>query len=449
MILAHSIQMDVTEEQEGYFARACGAARFVWNWAMVEWEHQYKAGMKPTAMGLKKQFNAIKYQDFPWLKDIHRDAHAQPFAHLAKAWTAFFKDVKAGKKAHAPRFKKKGCARDSFYVANDKFRLDPGDSKRIPAFVVLPKVGRVPLREALRFEGRIKGAAVSRQADRWFLSVQVDVPNEQARRRRTGNGIVGVDLGITTAATLSTGEKIVGPRPLKSALRRLRIRSRRLSRKVEAARAWQKSFIGPLPAAKSRLPVTRKRQKCTLTLACLHRRVANLRSDFIHKLTSSLCRENQAIGIETLNVKGMLANDRLARAIADIGMGEFARQVTYKTALHDTLLTEADQWFPSSKRCHVCGHIHSGLTLSDREWDCPQCGSHHDRDENASQNLKQLAAAAQTGKALPVACPSGNGGTSSGIVPGVGGKVTTVRHEAGLQGASGRKENSAQIARLQ
>ncbi|AGW91619.1 hypothetical protein N234_16430 [Ralstonia pickettii DTP0602] len=120
MLIAHRIELRPTAEQEDYFRRACGTARFVWNWALAEWNRQYEASLRPNALALKKQFNALKYTEYPWLKDIHRDAHAQPFANLSKAWSKFFDDVKKGKDAHRPVFKRKGRARDSFYIANDK-----------------------------------------------------------------------------------------------------------------------------------------------------------------------------------------------------------------------------------------------------------------------------------------------------------------------------------------
>jgi putative transposase len=256
MLLAHRIRLDPTPEQSDYFARAAGAARRVWNWALAEWQRQLAAGEKPNAMALKKQFNRIKYSDpgwldadgQPWLRAIHRDAHAQPFANLAKAWTGYFEQRRAGQPAHPPRFKKKGRCRDAFYLANDKFRLQG-------ACAVLPKVGSVALCETLRWPGKILGASVSREAGHWFLSVQVEVAEQDARQRRTGNGICGVDLGVSTAATLSSGEKIAAPLPLKAALRRLRIRSRRVSRKVNAAKAAA-GIEGQIPRG-TRLPVSK------------------------------------------------------------------------------------------------------------------------------------------------------------------------------------------------
>lgn len=442
MQLTHKIALCPTPEQSDYFARACGTARRVWNWALGEWNRQFVAGQKPNAMALKKQFNAIKYSDpqwldedgQPWLKTIHRDAHSQPFAHLAKAWNRFFVDIKAGKPAHEPQFKKKGRCRDSFYVANDKFTIS-GKTIR------LPKIGDVTLTEALRFEGRILGATVSRTADRWFAAIQVEVSDAQFHRRRTAHEINGIDLGIKAAATLSNGESVEAPKPLKAALRRLKIRSRRVSRKIEAA----KITAGFTPKARlpkgTRLPVSSNRKKSSATLARLHARIANIRADFTHKLTTRLCRENQAVAVEELHVKGMLANDKLARAISDVGFGMFRSQIEYKAKRYGTRLIVADRWYPSSRLCSVCDWKNEALALKDREWTCPQCGTSHDRDLNAARNLKRLA----TATALPVASPSGNGGAASGMAPGIVGKVTPVRHECGQQDTSGQEENRAHL----
>ncbi|WP_299643879.1 RNA-guided endonuclease TnpB family protein [uncultured Chloroflexus sp.] len=445
MHLTHKIALCPTPEQVDYFKRACGAARRVWNWALAEWNKQYEAGLKPNAMALKKQFNAIKYSDpqwldengQPWLRGIHRDAHARPFVHLANAWDRFFADIKAGKPAQAPQFKKKGRCRDSCYVANDKFKLD-GKTIR------LPKIGDVLMTETLRFSGKILGATVSRTADRWYVAIHVDVPDAQFYRRRTAHGTVGVDLGIKSAATLSSGEAIQAPKPLTSALRRLRIRSRRLSRKVEAA----KIHAGFLPKQRMpkgmRLTLSNNCRKSAQIVARLHARIANIRTDFVHKLTTRLCRENQAVVIEDVHVKGMLANDKFARAISDVGFGLFRSQIEYKAKRYGTQLIVADRWYPSSRLCSVCGYKNDALTLSDREWMCPACGTHHDRDLNAAINLQRLA----TATALPVASPSGNGGTvGEGVSPTVG-KVTPVRYECGLQDASGQEKNRAHVCAL-
>jgi putative transposase len=443
MLLSHRIRIEASAAQGDYFARAAGTARRVWNWALAEWNRQATAGQRPNAMALKKQFNAIKYahpdwqdqEGQPWLRTIHRDAHAQPFAHLAKAFARYFAAIKAKAPAHPPRFKKKGRCRDAFYVANDKFRLE-GKS------AVLPKVGRVALVEALRFAGKIMGACVSRQADWWYLAVQVEVPDEVAHRRRTGDGVVGVDLGITAAATLSTGEKMEAPRPLKAALRRLRIRSRRQSRKVEAAKRAAR-IAGPIPKG-TRLPVSKNRTKGARALARLHARIARVRADWTHKLTTRLCRENAAIGIEDLNVRGMLANCRLARAIADVGFYATRRQLVYKALRYGSLLAVADRWYPSSKLCSACGMKNDSLALGERAWTCAGCGARHDRDTNAGINLERLATGALSARpALPVASSAATPGTAADLGSAAGGEVTPVRHEHGQLDGSGQEEDAA------
>jgi putative transposase len=373
----------------------------------------------------------------PWLRTIHGDAHSQPFANLATAWRRYFAARREQKPAHPPIFKKKGRCRDSFYVANDKLRLEG-------MAVVLPKVGRVMLRETLRWPGRIMGASVSREADRWYLAVQVDVPEQVAHRPRSRDGITGVDLGISAAATLSSGEKFAAPRPLKAALRRLRVRSRRQSRKLEAAKAGA-GITGRIPNG-TRLPVSKNRTKGARRLARLHARIARVRADFMHKLTTRLCRENQAVAIEDLNVRGMLANARLARAIDDAGFYEFRRQLQYKARRYGTTLVLADRWYPSSKMCSGCGERCIGLGLGERAWACAACGERHDRDVNAAINLQRLATGAFAAQsALPVASPAATSDTVAGMVPAGGGKVTPVRHEHGQQDGSGQEENEAHI----
>lgn len=454
MQLTHKIALSPTPEQEEYFNRACGTARKVWNWALNEWNQQYAACQKPNAMALKKQFNAVKYELYPWLKDMHRDSHAQPFEHLSRAWSRFFNDLKNGariapdckrqrrelrrkgvKLAFKPTFKKKGKCRDSFYVANDKFSLN-GESIR------LPKIGDVAMRETLRFEGKILGATVSRTAHRWFIAVQVETPKEVFCRKRDGNAFEGVDLGVETAAVLSSGEKIESPKPLKAALRRLKIRERRLSRKVVAAKEEAGLSNTCLPKG-TKLPVSNNRKKSAMSLARLHVRVTNIRADFTHKLTTRICRENQAVGIEDLNIKGMMANDKIARALSDVGFGLFRRQMEYKAKRYGMRLVIADRWFPSSRLCSVCDWKNEKLRLRDRKWTCPQCGSHHDRDHNAARNLKKLAVMS----ALPVASSSKNDAAIE-VVSDADGKVTPVRYEYGQQDGSGQEKNGVYICAL-
>jgi putative transposase len=364
MIFAHKIALDLTQEQEAYCRRAAGTARFTYNWGLAEWQRQDHAGEKPTAAQLKQQWNAIKYERYPWLADIHRDAHAQPFANLQTAFQAFFqniKDRKAGKttrKVGYPTFKKKG-QHDSFYIANDKIQVQ---GKRLR----IPKLGWVRIRESLRFTGKLMAAVVSRTADRWYvsLSVQAD-PFPHPSENQAGR--VGVDLGIRHLATLSTPrEHIEGPKPLKAALKKLRRLNRELARRVKFSGNWHQT----------------KRK-----LARLHARIAAIRSDALHKLTTRLTQTSHEIVIEDLHVQGMRQNRKLARAISDMGLGMFRRMLTYKAEASGTRLIVADRWFPSTKLCR-CGVVNETITLADRVFVCPSCGFTDDRDFHAAENLE-------------------------------------------------------------
>lgn len=430
MLIAHRIELAATTAQVDYFRRACGTARFVWNWALAEWQRQRSLGLKPTAMALKKQFNAVKYHDFPWLKEIHRDAHAQPFANLGKAWCRFFEQCKARATAHAPVFKKRGACRDGFYVANDKLTMQQ-------RHVRLPVIGWVKLKETPRFGGRILGASVQRCADHWFLSVQVEVDVSwlsKPQRRRA----LGVDLNVH-GIVCSDGTTYATPQPLKKAQRRLRLHQRRVCRKLEAAKR-QLALVADSANSSSeatRLPVSNNRGKASRKLATCHYKVRCARQDYLHKTTSAIARENQAVVIEDLQVRAMTASAAgtvaapgrkvrqkagLNRAMLDVGFGAFRRQLTYKCERYGAQLIEADRWFASSRLCSHCGTKNETLTLKDRHWRCAHCGTRHDRDQNASLNLERLAT-----------------GTIPSALPEAIGKITSVRYESGQQDDSGQK----------
>lgn len=175
----------------------------------------------------------------------------------------------------------------------------------------------------------------------------------------------------------------------------------------------------------------------------LHARITRVRADFTHKLTTRLCRENQAVALEDLHVKGMLANAHLARSIADVGFHEIRRQLQYKARRYGTVIVLADRWYPSSKLCSACGRKNGTLALAERAWTC-SCGVRHDRDIKAAINLQRLATGALAARtALPVASPAATSGTVVGMVPAAGGEVTPARHEHGRQDGSGQEENAA------
>lgn len=354
MIFAHKIALDLTQAQETYCKQAAGTARLCFNWGLAEWTRQYHAGEKPTAPKLKRQWNAIKYERYPWLTAIHRDAHAQPFTHLNAAFQKFFKH-----EAKYPTFKKKG-QHDSFYIANDKVQVQ---GKRVR----IPKLGWVRMREALRFTGKLMSATVSRIAQRWYVSFAVQIAATPAPCKNQV-GRVGVDLGVKHLATLSTGEKIEGPKPLKAILKKLRRLNRELARRVKFSANWHKTKA---------------------TLARLHARVAAMRTDALHKLTTRLTQTYAEIVIEDLHVKGMVRNHKLARAISDMGFGRFRQMLTYKAEVYGAEVMVASRWFPSSRLCRLCGTLHETLMLKDRLFVCPGCGHTEDRDVHAAINLER------------------------------------------------------------
>jgi len=258
---------------------------------------------------------------------------------------------------------------DSFSLSNDQFEIKGTRVK-------IPNLGWVKLSENLRFDGKILGATVSRTADRWFIAVQVEMPDETVPA--CDNQAVGVDLGVKTLATLSDGVHMIGSKTNRRHAERLRRLNQALSRKTGARRGEKKSanFI------KARKRISR-----------LYATIANIRSDETHKLTTMLTRNYGTIGIEDLNVKGMMSNHKLARSVADMNFFEFRRQLEYKAETAGVKVVIADKWFPSSKTCSVCGAKADEMPLDMREWTCIHCCTRHDRDINAAINLKNYALA--------------------------------------------------------
>jgi putative transposase len=251
--------------------------------------------------------------------------------------------------------------------------------------------------EKLHLEGKILGATVSRETDGWFVSIQVQVVDEQFYRKRNANGVNGVDLNSKNTVQLSDGTVYKSPRPLNWYLSRIQQLQRSIARKTEfAIREWKKQHnLAPeaeLPNG-TVVPTSKNCQRCIDELAKLHARVRNIRSDFNHKTTTEICRNNHTVVIEDLNVVGMLSNRCLARCLSDVSFGEIRRQLEYKAVRYGTTIIVADRWYPSSKLCSSCGHKNSDLELKDRKWICPNCGVEHDRDLNAAINLKKLALA--------------------------------------------------------
>ena len=359
IVMSHRIELKPTKIQEALFGQCVGASRFAYNWALAEWQRQFAAGEKPNEAALRRQFNAIKPIEFPWILDLPKAVPQQAIKNVGRAYQRFFQ-----KKSKFPRFKKRGV--------HDSARLDngPGTFECAGSRIRLPKIGWVRMHETLRFDGKPLSATLSREADRWFISIPVEI--ERLEPVCESQATVGIDLGVSTAVTLSTGEKIDSPKPLKKALQRLKRRSKQHSRKQKGSA---------------------NRRKSARKLAKLHARIAHIRQNWTHQTTTDLTRRFALIGIENLNVKGMMANAKLARSISDIGFYELRRQLEYKAALAGSVVVVVDRWFPSSKTCSACGAYCESMPLSIREWTCAQCGAEHDRDINAAQNIQREALA--------------------------------------------------------
>jgi putative transposase len=360
MIKAHKIRLHPTAEQAVYFAKAAGTARFVWNWALAEWNRHDEAGEKPTALELKKHFNEIRREHFPWTWEVTKNASDQPFLDLGKAFTAFFEG-----RARRPKFKCKKRSKPSFYLANDQFEL--GDHR-----IWIPKLGWVNLAEKLRFQGKITGARITKTADWWFVSIQVAIPDSMPVKRPAA---VGIDVGLNRLATLSTGEEVENQAFLKTALKKLRQANKRLHRRK----------LG-----------SKNREKARRQVARLHYRIACLRQDMLQKLTTRLADSYGIIGVENLHLKGLLKNRRLARSFSDASLGTLVRLLEAKVTQCGGQVIKVDRFFPSSKTCHCCGWTWEDMTLTDRIFVCqnPHCPYYQfpqDRDHNAGQNVLQEA----------------------------------------------------------
>jgi putative transposase len=366
----HVIRLDPTAKQAKALARAAGVSRFTYNWALSEWSKQYKDGKKPNALALKKQFNSIKAIEFPWIMESPRDANSQPFADLGVAFKNFFASCsgkRKGRKMGYPTFRRRGID-DSFYVANDKFSVRTRSNGR-RGIVRLPVIGEVRTFEAFRYRGKVLSGRVYRKAEQWFIAVSSEV--EDSIPHVHEHEIIGVDLGLKTAAVTSHGEEFTAPRPLRSSLRKLVRASRTLSRRQKGGS---------------------NRNKARMHVARIHRRITDIRKDFWHKVTTRLCRENQVVVVEDLVLCFMFKNKKLARVAADVGLGMFRPMMQYKATVRGGSVVVADRFFPSTQRCSSCGNIKEGdekMLLGMSEYVCEKCGVVEDRDLNAAKNLEQ------------------------------------------------------------
>src|SRR5215469_7292807 len=378
MKTAHRIRMNPTAEQVEYLKRACGTRRFIYNWGREHWEKQYQAYKAeqetvpqeqrvlkpPNALALKKHFNEIRKQEYPWTYEVTKCVVEGAFDDLRSAYENFFTG-----RANYPHYKKKGKSHESFYLSNDKFTLGshwisiPGLGRFIldqrhmkkDRGKLLRTLGTVNLAEKLRFveEGKatlatkkrnqrkqvvcervkILGATVSCEAGHWYVSIQVEIKKQ---RPPTPALVVGVDVGVKQAAVVSDGRRLENQRPLASHLKKLGKLQRKLSKKQQTKDQETRRTIFSHNYERQRLKVARR-----------HQQIANMRRDVQHKFTTELAHTCGVIGIEDLNIIGMMANRKLARAVADAAMGHLLQFLKTKVANAGGDLLIASRWFPS------------------------------------------------------------------------------------------------------
>ena len=356
MIKTHRIRLHPTAEQDVYFRKASGTRRFVFNWGLAEWKRQYEAGEKPSALALKKQFNAIKGEQFAWVYDVTKCAAEGAFMDLAAAFRNFFAGRKAGRKVGFPKFKAKKHNKEGFYVDNDHFSV-------AGHWLKLPHIGRVNMAEKLRFAGKVLSLHITRTASWWFASLTVELPDVHTCPLPDA---VGVDLGVNWLATLSDGTRFENQQPLRVLLRKLRHAQRDLSRKQ---------------------PGSHNRDKARQKVARLYYRIACIRADALHKTTTWIAQHYGFVAVEDLCVKGMLHNHALALSLGDAAFGTFLTFLSSKVGAANGTLQSVGRFYPSSKRCSACGQVKDTLTLAERVYHCEACGLSLDRDLNAARNL--------------------------------------------------------------
>jgi putative transposase len=365
---AFRYELEPTNIQKGRLASHSGAARYAWNWGL----EQVKAALEaraagdlgasvPDAMELHRAWNTWKKEpgNCSWWSENSKCAYQEAFRDLDRACSAFWRARRVGRRIGFPRFKKKGN--------NDHFRLNQAIRVQSRA-VVLPRIGAIRTNEATgKLRGRILSATCRREADRWFVSicVQIDRPDPTA----VNGAVIGIDRGLRTFGVQSDGRVIDGPNAHEEGLRKLRRLNRAVSRKRSGSR---------------------NRTKARMALARHHRRIRNQRRDALHKITTNLAKTKTVIVLEDLHVAGLARNRHVARRLHDQGWAEFQAQLAYKTTWYGSQLLLAPRFYPSSRICSNCGAVRTKLRLSERIYSCISCGVHVDRDLNAAINLVRL-----------------------------------------------------------
>lgn len=383
MLRAYKYRIYPTDEQKVLFAKTFGCCRFVYNWALnlkitAYKEHKETLGNVYLTNLMKSELKA----GHEWLSEVNSQSLQSALRNLDTAYTNFFRNTQA---VGFPRFKSRKDRQSFLCPQHCRVDLKKGT-------VTIPKAKDIPAVLHRKFKGTVKTATVSMTpSGRYFVSVLVDTAiQELPATPIQGDTALGIDLGIKSLAVSSDGRSFDNPKNLQKSLDRLKLLQKRLSRKRKGSA---------------------NRNKARVKVARLQEHIANCRKDSLHKITHTLTHDSQVrtICMEDLNVKGMQRNHRLAQAVGDASFGTFLTLLEYKCKWYGVNLIKIDRFAPSSKTCGKCGYVYKGLKLSERSWTCPECGTHHDRDFNASCNIKEFGLKAlptERGKVKPVDCPT-------------------------------------------
>ena len=364
---AYKFRIYPTEEQEIFFAKTFGCVRKVYNLMLNDRKKAYEEVKNDSSKKMAFPTPAKYKKEFPFLKEVDSLALANAQLHLDKAYKNFFRDKSVG----FPRFKSKKNPVQSYTTNNQKGTIALIGSK----FIKVPKLkSLVRIKLHRQPKGMIKSATISRHSSgKYYISL---LCKEEISELPKINSAIGIDLGITDFAILSDGQKIDNHKFTSKMEKKLKREQRKLSRRALLAK---KKGI-PLSEAKNYQKQKRK-------VARLHEKVMNQRTDFLNKLSTEIIKNHDIICIEDLNVKGMLRNHKLARSISDVSWSSFVAKLQYKADWYGREIIKVNQWFPSSQICSECGHKDGKKPLDIREWTCPICHTHHDRDINASINI--------------------------------------------------------------